>query len=42
MRKRYGFIYVDMDDEGNGSMNRSRKDSFNWYKHVIETNGEEV
>lgn len=40
MRKRYGFIYVDMDDEGNGSMARSRKDSFYWYKKVIESNGE--
>ncbi|MCF0246041.1 MAG: family 1 glycosylhydrolase, partial [Ileibacterium sp.] len=34
MRKRYGFIYVDMDDAGNGTMNRSRKDSFHWYKKV--------
>ena len=34
MRKRYGFIYVDMDDDGNGSMERSRKDSFYWYKKV--------
>ena len=39
MRKRYGFIYVDMDDEGNGTMARSRKDSFFWYKKVIESNG---
>ncbi len=42
MRKRYGFIYVDMDDEGKGSMNRSRKDSFFWYKKVIESNGEDL
>ena len=38
--KRYGFIYVDMDDEGNGTFNRYKKDSFYWYKKVIETNGE--
>ncbi len=42
MSKRYGFIYVDMDDKGNGSKARSRKDSFYWYKHVIETQGEEL
>lgn len=42
MRKRYGQIYVDMDDAGNGSMNRSRKDSFYWYKKVIESNGEDL
>lgn len=40
MRKRYGFIYVDMDDEGKGTLKRSRKDSFYWYQKVIETNGE--
>ena len=39
MSKRYGFIYVDADDEGNGSYDRSRKDSFIWYQKVIETNG---
>ena len=42
MRKRYGFIYVDRDDEGKGSMARSRKDSFYWYKKVIESNGKDV
>lgn len=40
MSKRYGFIYVDMDDEGNGTKNRYKKDSFNVYQHIIETNGE--
>ena len=40
MKKRYGFVYVDMDDEGNGSLTRSHKDSFDWYKKVIESNGE--
>ena len=42
MSKRYGFIYVDQDDEGNGSLERYRKDSFHWYKNVISTNGEEL
>lgn len=41
-KKRYGFIYVDYDDNGNGDLSRSRKDSFYWYKKVIETNGEVV
>lgn len=39
MKKRYGFIYVDKDDKGIGSLKRSRKDSFYWYKKVIETRG---
>ena len=39
MSKRYGFIYVDCDDEGNGTFNRYKKKSFYWYKKVIETNG---
>ncbi len=42
MSKRYGFIYVDADDEGNGTYDRYRKDSFYWYKKVIETNGEDL
>ena len=42
MDKRYGFIYVDKDNDGNGTLERSRKDSFYWYKKVIETNGEEL
>ncbi|MEF2966666.1 6-phospho-beta-glucosidase [Paenibacillus sp. M1] len=42
MSKRYGFIYVDQDDEGNGTLKRSKKDSFEWYKRVIATNGEEL
>jgi 6-phospho-beta-glucosidase len=41
-RKRYGFIYVDIQDGGEGSGKRFKKKSFEWYKHVIETNGEEV
>ena len=35
MKKRYGFIYVDMDDQGNGTLNRYKKDSFCWYKKMI-------
>ena len=42
MSKRYGFIYVDKDDEGKGTLQRIKKDSFAYYKHVIETNGEEL
>lgn len=42
MRKRYGFIYVDRDDEGNGTFERSRKDSFFWYKKVIASNGADL
>ncbi|MBW4083805.1 glycoside hydrolase family 1 protein [Paenibacillus sp. S150] len=42
MSKRYGFIYVDLDDEGRGTLNRSRKDSFHWYKKVIASNGGEL
>lgn len=42
MKKRYGMIYVDRDDEGNGSFKRSRKDSFYWYKKMIASNGEDL
>jgi len=42
MTKRYGFIYVDQDDYGNGTKKRYKKDSFYWYKNVIKTNGEEL
>ncbi|WP_078544569.1 glycoside hydrolase family 1 protein [Litchfieldia alkalitelluris] len=42
MSKRYGFIYVDLDDEGYGTLERSRKDSFYWYKEVIASNGENL
>ncbi|MDO5118962.1 MAG: family 1 glycosylhydrolase, partial [Coriobacteriales bacterium] len=41
-RKRYGFIYVDIQDGGEGSGKRFKKKSFEWYKNVIATNGEEV
>lgn len=40
MSKRYGFIYVDVDDDGKGTFARIKKDSFEWYKEVIRTNGE--
>ena len=42
MRKRYGFIYVDKDDLGQGTYNRYRKDSFYWYKKVIESHGQDL
>lgn len=42
MSKRYGFIYVDKDDEGKGTLKRSKKKSFDWYKKVIATNGEDL
>lgn len=42
MSKRYGFIYVDLDDQGNGTGKRYKKDSFYWYKRVIDTNGKEL
>lgn len=40
LRKRYGFIYVDRNDDGTGTLERYKKKSFNWYKEVIATNGE--
>lgn len=42
MNKRYGMIYVDRDNEGNGTLKRSKKESFEWYKEVIETNAEKL
>ena len=42
MKKRYGMIYVDLDNEGNGTCKRSKKKSFDWYKQVIASNGEEL
>ncbi|HBK0951449.1 TPA: 6-phospho-beta-glucosidase [Escherichia coli] len=40
--KRYGFIYVNKHDDGTGDMSRSRKKSFDWYKEVIASNGENL
>jgi len=42
MKKRYGFIYVDKDNDGNGTLARSKKKSFYWYKDVIKSNGENL
>ncbi len=42
MKKRYGFIYVDKDNDGNGTLKRSKKASFDWYKKVIASNGEDL
>jgi 6-phospho-beta-glucosidase len=42
MKKRYGYIHVDKDNEGNGTLKRSKKKSFEWYKNVIATNGESI
>lgn len=42
MYKRYGFIYVDRNDDGTGDFGRSKKDSFFWYKKVCESNGEDL
>lgn len=40
MKKRYGFVYVDKDNKGNGTLERRKKKSFDWYQQVIATNGE--
>jgi len=42
MSKRYGYIYVDLDDYGKGTRERIKKSSFYWYQKVIESNGEEL
>ncbi|MEH6944952.1 glycoside hydrolase family 1 protein [Bacillus sp. JJ722] len=42
MSKRYGFIYVDKHDDGSGTMERKKKESFFWYKDIIESNGEKL
>ena len=42
MSKRYGFIYVDQDDMGNGTQKRSLQKSYHWYKKVIASNGEDL
>lgn len=41
MEKRYGFIYVDKDNQGNGTLARRKKDSFEWYKQLIKNQTEE-
>jgi len=42
MKKRYGFVYVDRNNDGSGSLSRTPKDSFYWYKKVIANNGEDL
>ena len=42
MKKRYGFIYIDRDNDGKGSLKALKKKSFNWYKEVITSNGASV
>ena len=42
LKKRYGFIYVDRHDDGTGTLNRYKKKSFDWYKKVIASNGEDL
>ena len=42
MAKRYGFIYVDTDDFGNGTFQRYKKQSFDWHRRVIASNGEDL
>lgn len=42
MEKRYGFIYVDKDNQGNGTLRRRKKDSFEYYKKVIASNGQDL
>ena len=42
MSKRYGFIYVDRNDDGSGTLERYRKKSFHWYREVIASNGAEL
>ena len=42
MSKRYGFVYVDRNDDGSGSLSRYRKKSFEWYRRVIASNGAEL
>ena len=42
MDKRYGFVYVDKDNSGKGTLSRTKKKSFNWYKQVIASNGESL
>ena len=42
MKKRYGFIYVDRNNDGSGTLKRYKKKSFNWYKEVISANGQNL
>ena len=42
MKKRYGFIYVDKNDDGTGTLKRYKKDSFYWYQKIIASDGEDL
>lgn len=42
MKKRYGMIYVDRDNEGSGTLARSKKASFAWYRKAIDSDGEDL
>ena len=42
MAKRYGMVFVDKYDDGTGTLKRYKKDSFEWYKKVIASNGEDL
>ena len=42
MKKRYGFVYVDLDDFGNGTLTRTKKKSFYWYQQVIASKGKNL
>ena len=42
LKKRYGYIYVDRNDDGTGTLNRYKKKFFYWYKDVIANNGESL
>mgnify|MGYP001073958961 CR=1 FL=1 len=42
MKKRYGFIYVDKNNDGSGTLARSPKKSFSWYQNVIQSNAENL
>ncbi|WEV51613.1 glycoside hydrolase family 1 protein [Lactobacillus sp. ESL0731] len=42
MKKRYGFVFVDRNNDGTGTLERSQKQSFDYYKQIIETNGENL
>ena len=42
MKKRYGFVYVDKNNEGTGTLKRIRKDSYDYYKQIIQSNGENL
>ena len=42
MRKRYGFVFVDRYNDGSGTLERKKKNSYDWFKKVIESNGEDL